>query len=634
YTRPLLQKQLGLYHDKFLQPLRSAVKEGVISGKSFEEWESWVRDKNRDAEEKERSIKEVLPQYLEERRALALERKKLLGDPRLDQVTDSKLKTDIGSLKDDSAYFEKRSFTQRKNLVDCIAAGLAVMEGGEAYGKLWEKAENLLHEATRSPQPALHRDKVGTWLRRIFESGASPAEIEKFLHPNGGKGTLKDLIETWRAVAVQFWTLRKDPAFQGVTMEFIDTKAFLWKHFSERVSYVAWMREQAAHAQALRAKAAGRIGQSAQALDEGGQRRWLEEYVFNGKYNLVELQSIVSGNLTVRLENKVAIVRRYDAALAEAKKSQGARGMSLLERSTFLRLHYEQQEAKTVELEERLRDFRRQKPDFLLIRHLMDREDYEGAAELIEEAKKKPGRTLEDETKLHSMERTIALRQKEAAPGKQEAGKKLSEIEELDGLLESIESPGLQSIAIDLCNRGSESINALGWTSYNRDWCNRNGYLNPPREELAIKKGKAAALAKERRRKRGVVSETIQGETAEREYVELSRSSATNVCVDLEDSAARRAFAETLHLRRKDHRALYWTNTIFHRQGALMDLFIQREETRKIYKMRNLLRKTEAKGMHYEYRRTKQDLSETTSKVKTHRFSNKTHTSSLPAGER
>ena len=232
------------------------------------------------------------------------------------------------------------------------------------------------------------------------------------------------------------------------------------------------------------------------------------------------------------------------------------------------------------------------------------------------------------------MERTIALRQKEAAPGKQEAGKKLSEIEELDGLLESIESPGLQSIAIDLCNRGSESINALGWTSYNRDWCNRNGYLNPPREELAIKKGKAAALAKERRRKRGVVSETIQGETAEREYVELSRSSATNVCVDLEDSAARRAFAETLHLRRKDHRALYWTNTIFHRQGALMDLSIQREETRKIYKMRNLLRKTEAKGMHYEYRRTKQDLSETTSKVKTHRFSNKTHTSSLPAGER
>ena len=637
YSRGIMEETRKLYYESFIKPLDEALESGAISGKSYQKWLDWVHDEERGSTEKKRSIRDVLPAYLKERHALALERARILKDPRLNTVTEGKLKAEISFLRDDREYFEKLSFTQRKNLVDRVVAGLKVTEGGEEYQKLRVQAEEMLIGATRVPQPALHRDKVGTWLRRIFESGAKPEEMRAFLEESG-EGSLKKLIDTWRSVAIQFWTLRKDEAFKGVQTSFIDTKAFLWKHFDERVSYVSSMRSEAERARNLRARARARISQSSEALDEAGRQRWLEQYVFNGKFTLAELESIIATDLSSRLDRKVAVVQRFEQAFAKARKTKGIRGMPFPEKSAFLKLHYEKQLSFVREMEMRLEQIKRQKPDFLLIRHFMDREDFEAALDLIAEARKKPGITLEDDAQLTSMEGYIALHSSHSSAlrgasgsstsvraGSRTSGRdaeasrgKLIETEKIDHLIDSM-SPELQRLCIILCGRGSESIGALGWTSYNRDWCHKHGYLNPEREHHAIREGKQQALEKARRRRRGVINENIQGETAEEEFIELSRSSATNVCLDLSDSSAVNAYAETLYHRRKDHRALYWTNAIFHHGGLLMELGSQREETRKIYQMRNLLRKLEAQGQHYHYRGTAMDIAQTTAKTRVFR---------------
>ena len=607
-ARQSLEENRKLYSEQFIKKLDDALESNVISSKSYKAWIDWVKDENRKGSESTKSIRETLPVYLEERWELARDRQKVLKDPRLEKATDPALKAEISFLKSDRDYFETLSFSQRKNLLGRVASQLDAMEGGEEHQKLWKQAENMLKDATKTPQPALHREKVGTWLKRIFETGASPEQIKAFLDGTG-EGSLQKLIGTWRSKAIQFWTLRKDPAFAGVRTTFVKTGAFLWMHFDERLVYLAKMQQERDQAHALRAQARSLLSHAGSALDANGKERWLTEYVFNGKYSLIELRSIIATNLSQRLDRKVEIVERYEKASAQSKKFKGIRGMPLPERSMFLSLHYDKQLATVKEMELRLEHLKSKRPDFLLIRNAMDREEYDEALELIaEERKKSVGLSLQDDGQLASMERYIALHRKSGTKEKESKEGTLSDAEKLDQLIDGVSSQNLQWLCKDLCHRGSESIGALGWTSYNRDWCYKHGYLNPEREEQAIRKGKAAALAKDRKKKRGVVAETIQGETAEQEFIELSRSSATNVCVDIGDSGAMVAMAETLHRKRKDHRSLYWTNAIFHRGGMLMDIGKQREETRKMYQMRNIMRKMEAKGQTYHYKETTSDI--------------------------
>jgi len=599
-ARDAARENRRLYRELFLKPLREALEARVLSRSSYDAWVRWVHDETRGALEKKTSIHGALPAYLRERWELARERAKFLREPPLDDTAEP-LRSELRSLRDERDWFGTLSFEQRKNLVGKVAARLKVAEGGAEHQKLFTQAEKMLQDATKTPQPALHRDKVGIWLQRIFESGASAEQIKAFLEGTG-EGSLRKLIATWRAIALEFWILRKDEAFKGVHTSFINTKAFLWLHYDERTAYVAKMRAQVAEARSLRVKAARSIDRAAHALDEGGRARWMAQYIFNGKYTLEELKSIIDGNVRERLERKIDVLGRFERASGAAHTLKGIRGMPLPEKSTFLKLHYERQLVTVREMELRLDQVRRQKPDFLRIRHFMDREDWESALECIEEARKRGALSFEDDGQLLSMEHYIKVHDKEGERKNEGTESTPSEARQVDHLIESIGSPSLQHLCTLLAERGSESIGALGWTSYNRDWCNKNGYLSPEREYQAIRKGKAEALAKARRRKRGVVNENIQGQTGEEEYIELSRSAATNVCVDVTDSGAMHAFAETLYRRRKDHRALYWTNAIFHRGGVLMDLGEQNEETRRLYKIRILLRKLEAKNLHYRYR--------------------------------
>ena len=598
-----IEENLKMYYQDFIRPLDDAKERREISEKSHREWVKWIRDPDRSAPEKKQSIRSALPAYLKERRELAAKRAELLRDPRIHGVTDPALRDEIRFLKEDDKWFGDMEFTQRKNLIDRIRADLAVGESPKLK-QLKKDAEKILLDATKVPQPAMHRDKVGTWLKRIFEEGpkkgASFEEMEKFIKD----GALKNLITTWRNVAIKFWTFRKDPVFAGVKTEFIDTKAFLWKHYDERVSYVALMKSQRDRAAALRSRAYSLITGASKALDQGGAKRWLNEYVFNGNHTLQELESIINGNMATRLETKMAVYHRYEKAKTNATRHHGIRGMKIPEKSKFLKLHYDLQLANVEEMENRLLELDRNHPDFLLIRHEMDRRNFDEALELIEEGKKK-ALGEDDQKQLKSMEAYVKQHGKEKKNKVRKIEKEGSEAKEIDDLLNDLPAD-LQDIVIPLAEQGSAQIRMFGWGLHNRWWCNDRGYLNPERELMALHTGKSQAKQKVRRQKRkGVVSETIQGETGEQEYLELSRTSATNVCLDTTDAGAKSAMRETVNRTKNDHRAWYWTNIILHSSGAIMSLDRQEAEKQKIYKIGKFLASLEKRGQHYVHGETK-----------------------------
>ena len=606
FSKKEMEEELELYHQEFINHLKDALQDKVISRRSYEEWVSWVKDSGRDDDTVKYSLRSVLPQYLAERRALAKERADLRNDKRLSGVKNAELRSKIEFLRNDDKWFGDMEFTQRKNLIDHIRAGLAAAEGGYEYEQLKKDAEKKLMDATKTPQPALHRDKVGTWLARIFEEGpkkgAAFKDMEEFVK-GSGSGSLAELIKTWRAVAIKFWTMRKDPAFAGVKTEFTDTKGFLWMHYDERVSYVSHMKNQRDRAAQLRSRAWSLLKGASPALDSGGTKRWLTEYVFNGNHTLPQLESIVNGNMAVRLEAKVQIYRRYERAKDVARKHQGIRGMKVPEKSGFLSLHYDAQLAEVSEMEHRIMELEKNRPDFLLIRHEMDRKAWDAAMELIEEGKKKA--VAESDLKqLHSMEEYVKHHHMARGEVLEKAEKGGNEVKEIDELITSLPSD-LQSFVLQLAAHGGNCVGMISWALYNREWCNKRRYLTPERELEAVHMGKAQALQKVRKQQRGVVDETIQGETADEEYIELSHTSPTNICLDIADGSAASALVNTANRRQDDHRAWYWTNVILHRGGTLMSLDQQVTENKKIYRISKLLKEIEKRGEHYTFRESK-----------------------------
>lgn len=621
YAQAQRHEKRDAYYTNFRDPLEDMHRRKVISEESYRQWLAWMEDRGRAALEKTSSIQQSFQEYRKEHEELAANREKLLHDSHLKHVSDSDLQKDIKDLTEDHRWFKTLEFTQRKNLIDRIKAGLAAKEDGPAMEQLKNDAEKILTEATKEPHPALHRDKVGTWLKRIFEDGVRKLKGEglsveqiikkiKYDFLEGtGKDSLPTLIARWRTEADHYRTLRLDPAFAGIKGTVPNLKGFLWLHFSERQRLVGMLRACRERAKQLRSRAGSLITGASAVLDARGRARWLNDYIFNGRHTLEELESIINGNLAIRLDAKLHVYHRYEKAKTRAKRFTGIRGMQVPEKGGFLNLKYKQQMVKVEEMERRIGELEKGRPDFLLIRHVMDRSDWEEALTLIAAGKKKE-LSPDDARELASMERYVASHQKEQGEHVEKIEKTGKEAKEIDTLIAGLPS-GLQDIVIRLSEQGPECVKMFGWGLYNREWCNQRGYLDPPREVAAIQHGKEQALQKMRRQKRkGKVDETIQGETGEEEYIELSRTAATNVCLDVTDSGAKNAMIHTVSNRRNDHRAWYWTNIILHRGGALINLETQKEENRKIYKIGKLLVALKARGEPYSFRHTEAAFTE------------------------
>lgn len=579
------------------------VREGIISRDSFEEWQAWLHDRSRDYKEKETAVKTVLREYLRDREQLKRDRDVLLRDPRIRQVGDAKLQAEIRFLQDDREFYETMDFTQRRNLVDRVAAGLGVLEGGKEYRELYREAEKILLEATKAPQPALHRDKVGTWLKRIFvegpRKGASPEDLRHFIRDRGD-GTLERLIRDWRVIAVRFWTLRADPAFQGIRMNFVNTKAFLARHYDDRVAYVQRMREQRQEALALRSQARSALQIFSGALDGRGASRWLCQYLFSGRSTLAQLQEAVRTELLPRLGRKLAKVNHFKDVLAQARERKVELPVPSL--TAFLALHYDAQVALVQGMERRLGS-QVHRPHLLHMRHLLDLGDWDDAAAAIVAVRASGPLPEEVVRELSSAETYLRqYRGKDHEKAKKGRESKSDELQELRRLIGGANS-AFQPIYLDLLREEEslEYIHALRWIWYNRVWCRRNHYLNDEKEYASLGRGRRETKRRldyhHRRRARKVESDAIEGETGEKPYIQSSNFAPTNVHIDFSDPFAVTALKLWLREHRGDYRTLYWTNLIPHCGSSIYSESVHLQELARLTAIRSCLRSLRRKGV-------------------------------------
>jgi hypothetical protein len=589
------------YRERYREIIGQEYRAGTISQESFPEWLRWLEEAS--DEQVDQSFHSYLPRYLEERRPLRVEREKILANWHIGMITDATLQSAVDSLRD-TASFGMMDIRARWKLVDRIRAALAKAEGGEKYRELYAAAERKLTDAALSPQPALHHDKVGGWLKHIFEEYAkgrrwSFEQIEHFVKGTG-RGTLSGYIEEWRAVAVEYWTLRDDPAFAGVRTNFVDTEGFLLKSFAGRKQYVSRMRREREEACSLKSRASALLLKFSAALDAGGPRRWMEEYLFNGNATLIDLRGIVSGELPRRLFAKLTVVNRYKDALQQI--GQKGRAQHVIPFSVFISLPYSEQERKVRDLE-RQAGVTLHRDAFLRVRHHMELQEWDDAQRELAALRSRGNLTEDEARELLSMELMSRKRLGSPSRGKEEKAEEASNI--LSELREIVSgAPAeFQPVYARVLTWGNAYVHAYRWVWYNRVWCYDHNYLNPKIEYASLRRAKAETYHRHeigrKRKGREVVHSHIEGRTADEPYVDASKYAPTNVHVNYSDGSSVAATLEWLRANYHDGRTLYWTNILPRVGGTFLSIDAHRDELARLTQLRSLSRRLEGMGLRF-----------------------------------
>ncbi|NOS66899.1 MAG: hypothetical protein HOO67_00815 [Candidatus Peribacteraceae bacterium] len=212
-----LEEKSVPFHQKHLFITKKAEQEGMSDVKSFE---AFVKNWQIVAEQAEK---------LRQTKA-----------PVIAQLTS----TDVPEI---AAFRSKEQFIalpwkKRKALLETVAAAVTAKE--QLMPHLYKKAKEMLDGAAYNN--ALSSNKVGAWLRRIFSSGHTSNDIEKFLN-NEGSMPLQRLIENWSRASKHFQDIQKRREKLGPQsprgFHFVHMDVFLNWEWDRRSTYL----EEAEH---------------------------------------------------------------------------------------------------------------------------------------------------------------------------------------------------------------------------------------------------------------------------------------------------------------------------------------------------------------------------------------------------
>jgi len=223
-----------LYHEEFMDAMLRAYNETprIISLKSIGEWDDRFKRESVHYKQREAFVHNKLPTYVENWRKVAHQRQDLLKNATCKQLTAADV-PDIATFHDEEAFLNLH-YRERVGLCAMVRAAMAA--GGSRMEKHYNKAKSMLQNAANDG--VIAKDKVGTWLERIFESKADPALIEAFVEGKG-KLPLTSLINRWRSAAEQFDVLSKKANKRaGPSFTFITKKKFLNMHYESRLAYL------------------------------------------------------------------------------------------------------------------------------------------------------------------------------------------------------------------------------------------------------------------------------------------------------------------------------------------------------------------------------------------------------------
>lgn len=171
-------------------------------------------------------------------RIVATRRQNMKTDPLFKSLS----KNDVARLsmfKDDESFLQ-RPFDERLNLVCEVQAAIAAKK--RQMPRLHDQAKSMLHAAVANKD--LSPNKVGAWMNRIFQSGASADLIEQFISGSGGviagqKMTLGGMIANWHKASAHFMEIEKKREKRGTPrgFNFVKMNVFLGWDFERRKAY-------------------------------------------------------------------------------------------------------------------------------------------------------------------------------------------------------------------------------------------------------------------------------------------------------------------------------------------------------------------------------------------------------------
>lgn len=232
YYLPDLTEKLHVQEQRFFADIQHAVHEKWISSHSAEKWIARLQDPNVHHWKKEQFLTEQFPKYYRNWAELQQDTEKMEKFCEEQGIRSA----DIPEVAVVHAYgFRDMHFNFRRGAVDKALAVLAAYRTNRK--DLYDKAKHMLNQAVADD--ALSKSKIGTWLRRIFESNADPKKIEEFVT---GKGTmpLSVLIWRWRKASLDFDKLEDRIRKEGKppSFTFISKKKFLDMHYESRMAYL------------------------------------------------------------------------------------------------------------------------------------------------------------------------------------------------------------------------------------------------------------------------------------------------------------------------------------------------------------------------------------------------------------
>lgn len=229
---PELMREMDGHERKFLASIDVASARKWISRESAKRWKERLADKKVTWWTKKAFLVGTFPWYLNNWKTL---------DKDYDACLDKAEKFGIGKRRFkeldvllSSAYIDKE-YQEKRNHVDGAFAELAAYEKNK--DALYQRALVELNMAVSLG--VLAKNKIGTWMRRIFESNADDRLIEDFLSGRGNM-PLKKLREKWTAVKIRYNNIegerQKGRVLTG--FHFVTTDKFLSWHYTTRLAYV------------------------------------------------------------------------------------------------------------------------------------------------------------------------------------------------------------------------------------------------------------------------------------------------------------------------------------------------------------------------------------------------------------
>ena len=483
---PLMREQLS-QKSQAMVDLQVALANNEISQQSYTAWIAWIEDTSRDSDSKIASIGSTLPDYLANRRALAIKRQGILKDRRLadmENSADPTLQGLVAKISDHNYFLETLDFDGRKDLITDVLNAFPLLS---AERTLFAGFEKELESAVQNK--LISADSKKKWIARFMDPTVNMKAKEYFV-----KSQFPSYVAAWKKVHKERDALVKDPTLKLVTEKdwkqlgvFTDDTKFRALHFDAKEGLVAEARAAiTAHKEGklVLHKETRSVLQSAAAAGYISKNKigpWTE-HVLSGERSLAELKNFIKDWAKVRF--------RYDKVEATMLKERVPQGLQRLSEEKFLALTYEQRASYVNEAERRLHIQNSNPKDTPFqdakgkVRHALDTENWEEARFFLSKAWPL-AESSEDNAELQSMEKLLKSfgDAGDSESSSEDAAKEIAWArEEIDTVM-ALLPPSYQKLYSKALVHGAACLQCVTTCVYNRTWCQERGYLTEGLED-------------------------------------------------------------------------------------------------------------------------------------------------------